>query len=177
MKQSAAAGGDAQAILQARARVLARRQEPPAERAAFHLLEFRLARERYALEMRHVTGVVPLGDLAPVPCTPPFVAGVVNVRGRITTVIDMQKLHALPARGLTDLHHIVLVRVAEQELGLLADAIVGVRTAGELQPPLPTPAGLPAAHLKGITADRIVVLDLERMLADPRINVQEEVDP
>ena len=101
---------DAREILRARARALARPRERAAvAEASLELLEFRLAQESYALETRHVREVYPLRDLTPLPCTPPFVLGIVNVRGRITPVIDIKKFFDLPDKGLTDLHRIILV--------------------------------------------------------------------
>ncbi len=166
-------------ILRARARALSRPPErAAAAEASLELLEFRLAQECYALETRHVHEVYPLKDLTPLPCTPPFVPGIVNVRGRITPVIDIKKFFDLPDKGLTDLHRIILVRGNDLEFGLLADQIVGVRTipVDSLQPSLPTLTGIRADYLKGVTADRLVVLDLERILADPKIIVHEEVE-
>ena len=174
-----APSADARELLRARAQTLAR----PPERAAvmeasLELLEFRLGHEWYALETRHVRGVHPLRDLTPLPCTPPFVLGIVNVRGRITPVLDIKKLIDLPDKGLTDLHRIILVGDSDLELGLLADVIVGMRTIAldSLQPSLPTLTGIRDEYLKGVTAERLVVLDLDRILADPKIIVHEEVE-
>ena len=165
-------------ILRTRARALARRP-PPASAAGglLELLEFRLASERYAVESRLVQEVHPLRDLTPLPCTPPFVLGIVNVRGRILPVLDIKKFFDLPERGLTDLHRIILVHGNGLELGLLADVIVGVRSvaADSLQPSLPTLTGLRADFLKGVSDDHLVVLDLDRILLDPKIIVHDEV--
>jgi len=169
----------ARQILRARAQALARPPEQaPAAETLLEVLEFRLAQERYAVETRHVHEVVPLKDLTPLPCTPPFVLGIVNVRGRITPVIDIKKFFDLPDQGLTDLHRIIRVRGNDLELGLLAEVIVGVRTipVDSLQPSLPTLTGIRADYLKGVTAERLVVLDLDRVLADPKIIVHEEVE-
>ncbi len=169
---------DPQAILRARARALARPQESATVTAAsLELLEFRLAQESYALETRHVREVYPLNDLTPLPCTPAFVRGLVNVRGRITPVIDIKKFFNLPDQGLTDLHRIIVVHGNGLEIGLLADEIEGVRSVpiGALQASLPTLTGIRADYLKGVTADRRVVLDLDRLLAAPKIIVHEEV--
>lgn len=165
-------------ILRARARALARPREQVAVAAAsLELLEFRLAQESYALETRYVREVVALRDLTPLPCTPPFVLGMVNVRGRILPVLDIKKFFDLPEQGLADLHHIILVRGNDLEFGLLADVIIGVRTVPTvaLQPSVPTLTGIRGAYLKGVTAERLVVLDLERILTDPAIIVHEEV--
>jgi purine-binding chemotaxis protein CheW len=173
------ADAEADRILRARARALARApSSAPAPSSMLELLEFRLASERYALETRHVQDVHPLRDLTPLPCTPPFVLGIVNLRGRILPVLDIKKFFDLPEQGLTDLHRIILVRGNDLELGLLADVIVGVRSiaADSLQASPPTFTGIRADYLKGIGAERLVVLDLDRILADPKIIVHEEVD-
>jgi purine-binding chemotaxis protein CheW len=166
-------------ILRARAQALAR---PPERLAApgtvFELLEFGLAQERYALENKWVREVSTFKELTPLPCCPPFVLGIVNVRGRILPVLDIKKFFGLPEKGLTDLHRIILVGGNDLELGLLADTIVGVRSvaAADLQPALPTLTGVRSDYLKGVTAGRLVVLDLARILADPKIIVHEEVE-
>lgn len=172
------AAADAADILRARARSLA--QPPPRAPASatVDVLEFRLAHERYAVETRFVREVYPLQELTPLPCAPPFVRGIVNVRGRILPVLDLKMFFDLPAEGLTDLHRIILLEGNDLELGLLADATVGVRTipTDALQPSLPTLTGIRSEYLKGVTAERLVVLDAARILADPRIIVHEEVD-
>jgi purine-binding chemotaxis protein CheW len=170
---------EAERILRARARALAiPRRQSTLTGAMLEVLEFRLASERYALETRHVQDVHPLRDLTPLPCTPTFVLGIVNVRGRILPVLDLKKFFDLPERGLTDLHRIILVQGNDLEFGLLADVIVGVRSvaADSLQPSLPTLTGIRAEYLKGIGEDRLVVLDVERILADPKIIVHQEVE-
>jgi purine-binding chemotaxis protein CheW len=166
-------------ILRARAQALARPPSPePAPSTMLELLEFRLASERYALETRHVQDVHPLRDLTPLPCTPPFVLGIVNLRGRILPVLDLKKFFDLPEQGLTDLHRIILVRGNDLEFGLLADVIVGVRSVptDSLQSSPPSFTGIRADYLKGIGEERLVVLDLDRILSDPKIIVHEEVD-
>jgi purine-binding chemotaxis protein CheW len=170
---------EAERILRARAKTLAipTRQAMPAG-AMLELLEFKLAAERYALETRHVQDVQPLRDLTPLPGTPAFVLGIVNVRGRILPVLDLKKFFDLPERGLTDLHRIILLRGNDLEFGLLADVIVGVRSmpTDSLQPSLPTLTGIRAEYLKGIGEDRLVVLEVEHILADPKIIVHQEVE-
>ncbi len=172
-------GAEAERILRARALALAQpaSSAPPSD-TMLELLEFRLASERYAIETRHVQDVHPLRDLTPLPCTPPFVLGIVNVRGRILPVLDLKKFFDLPEPGLTDLHRIILVRGNDLEFGVLADVIVGVRSvaAASLQSSLPTLEGIRAVYLKGIGEERLVVLDVDAILADPKLIVDEEVD-
>lgn len=166
-------------MLRSRARALAQEATSSATTvAALEVIEFGLAHERYAIEAAYVREVQPLEDLTPLPGTPPFVAGIVNVRGRILPVIDIKKFFDLPDAGITDVHKILLVHTDEMELGILADTVVGVKSIpmDTMQSSLPTLTGLREEYLKGVTAERLVILDAARILADRRIIVHEEVE-
>jgi purine-binding chemotaxis protein CheW len=162
--------------LKARAEALAR--EPAKAEAAdtVEAVVFRLAHETYAVEARYVREVSRLENLTPLPCTPAFVLGVVNLRGQIVSVIDMRKFFALPEKGLSDLNRVIVLRSEEMAFGLLADAIVGVgRIArADIQPSLPTLTGIREKYLQGVTREGVVVLDAARLLADERIVVREQ---
>ena len=143
--------------MKARAQELAR--EPKAGMSASETLEaveFDLASERYAFPLAQVREVSLLRELTPVPCTPAFVLGIINVRGEIRTVIDLKKFFDLPDARITELNKIILIQNGEMQLGILADAIRGVRRIplGEMQPALPTLTNIRADYLLGITSDR-----------------------
>lgn len=165
-------------VLRERALALARVADAAADpNDLIELLEFRLAAERYAVEARYVVEVHALRELTPLPGTPAFVRGIVNLRGRILPVFDLKKFFGLPEQGLTDLHRIIVVRGHDLELGLLADVVATVRTLprSALQPSLPTLSDIAAEYLMGVSEERIVVLDLARILTDPKIVVNDEV--
>lgn len=164
------------AILEARAQALA--AEPPAAPGTgFSALEFMLASEHYALESRWVREVYPLREFTALPGTPPFVLGIVHLRGRIVSALDLKKFFELPNRGLSDLNKIIVLGNGRMEFGILADAILGTRRIldADLQAPLPTLTGIRAGYLLGITRQREVVLDGRKLLGDPGIVVATEV--
>jgi purine-binding chemotaxis protein CheW len=170
---------DTAAILRGRARALARvADDGVPDGQSLEILEFALANERYAVETRFVDEVQHLHALTTLPGTPPFVRGVVNLRGRILPVYDLKKFFALPEAGLTDLHRIVVVRRADFVLGLLADQVIGVRTLSRttLAPSLATLTGIGAEFLLGVSEQRLVVLDLERILAEEKLVIDDDVD-
>jgi len=165
-------------ILKARAQALAREPAPrEAAGESIEILEFRLAYETYGIESSFVREVCPLTDFTPVPCAPPFVLGIVNVRGEILSVIDIKKFFDLPEKGLTDLNKVIILYDDKMEVSILADVILGVRLVpkGEIQPSLPTLTGIREEYLKGVTADRMVILDAGKLLADRKIVVHEQV--
>ena len=96
-----------QALLQQRARALAKPADQPVHGAdalgadALEVLEFALAQERYAVETRHVREVLALRQLTPLPCTPSFVLGIVNVRGHMVPVLDLKEFLGLPQGGIS----------------------------------------------------------------------------
>ena len=177
-KGLAPTGEEKTKILRARARSLA--LEPlkkDAVETSLEVVEFLLAHERYAIETVCVREVYPLKELTPLPCTPSFVLGVANVRGEILSIIDIKKFFELPEKGITDLNKIIIVHNGEIELGILADVMLGVRSipSKRIQPSLPTLTGIREEYLKGVTDERVVILDAEKILSDKNIVVHEEV--
>lgn len=168
---------DEKKILKERARVLA--QEPEERKAGetVEFLEFSLAHERYGLETVFIREVYPLKEYTPLPCTPPFVFGLINVRGQILSIIDIRKFFELPEKGLSDLNQVIILHNAHMEFGILADEIIGVRVLSEdqLDPDLPTLTDIREKYLKGITSERIIILDATKLLNDPNMIVHEEV--
>lgn len=165
-------------ILRSRAAALAK--EPPAAPLAdadLEVVQFLLAEETYAIESRCVREVCLLEDLTPLPCTPAFVLGIANVRGEILSVIDIKKFFELPEKGLTDLNKILILEARGMRFGVLADAVAGVRhiPVAAIRPSLPTLTGIREEFLRGVTAERTVILDAERLLSAQSIVVREEV--
>lgn len=141
------------------------------------VLEFRLAHERYAVETRWVREVHALRSITPLPGTPGFVAGMVHLRGRVLAVIDLRRFFGLPRVGLTDLHRIVRLGAGagQVELGVLADLDLDLVSLDrrQLQPPAAAPAGIDARFVRGVAPCGTVVLDAARILADPRLAIND----
>ena len=165
-------------ILNARAKTLAREaKEKGAVEESIKVLEFQLSDEKYAIETGYIREVLPLKELTPLPCTPPFVLGIINVRGKILSVIDIKRFFELPEKGFTQLNRVIFLHSEGMEFGILADEILGVQDIllGDLQPSLPTLTGIREEYLKGITREHVVLLDADKLLSDKNIVVHEEV--
>jgi purine-binding chemotaxis protein CheW len=165
--------------LKVRARALA--LEPEQADAAWEfidIIEFRLASEIYGIESAFVREVYPLKDFTPLPGTPAFVLGIVNVRGQILSIIDLKKFFNLPDKGLGQLNKVIIIRDDRMEFGILADAILGTYSIPleAIQPPLPTVTGIGAEYLKGVTGECVIILEAERILCDEKIVVHEEME-
>jgi purine-binding chemotaxis protein CheW len=166
-----------QKILKSRAKLLAHEIKAEEKQSqSLEAVEFILAHEHYAIESKYLSEVHPLRAPTSLPGTPPFVLGLVNVRGQILPVIDLKILFELPATGPRDSQKVMIVRSGEIELGILADAVFGARAIAleDLQDSLPTLTGMRAEYVRGIVEDSLVILDVERILSDPRLIVNDE---
>lgn len=172
-------GEEKTAILKARAGILSRTtEEEKTDAECIEVVAFALAYEEYALELLCVREVCPMRELVPVPGAPPFVLGVINVRGQILSVIDIKKFFELPERGLTDLNKVIIIHDDKMEFGVLADAVIGVRSirTRDIQPSIPGFTGVHARCLKGVTAERMIILDAANLLSDKDILRREGMD-
>jgi purine-binding chemotaxis protein CheW len=140
------------------------------------IIKFRLASEEFAFDIAHVREVYLLREITPLPCTPAFVRGIANVRGRIISIIDYRAFLALPGSDMPRQKKVVILEDEGGELGFLVDEIEGVERIAltDLQPALPTMNGIQDKYLKGI-AGTVAVLDGKKVLSESDLVVHEEV--
>jgi len=165
-------------ILRARARTLARRVvTDDASHHTVDALYFTLAGETYALPVEFLEDVFILRDITPVPCTPPFVMGIVAIRGQIFSIINLKTLFEMPEHAETPLRTVLLISNNAMTFGMAVDSVLGVRSLAvdTLQPPPATLSGFKADYVQGVTDETVIVLDGYRMLTDARLVVQETV--
>ncbi len=63
------------------------------------VLEFELGDETYCVSIDYVTEIVDVGDLTKVPNSPPHVRGVMDLRGRTTSIIDPKVVFGIDGDG------------------------------------------------------------------------------
>lgn len=94
------------------------------------VLEFGLGAETYCLDIGFVDEIVDAGDLTAIPNSPAHVEGVMDLRGRTTTIVDPRSIFDIEGAGGGD--RIVVFdseAVGEQgTLGWIVDAVYQVRT-------------------------------------------------
>ena len=162
-------------------RAIALAQEPEQKRAAsstIGVIAFTLAAETYAVESAFVREVYPLRDFTALPGVPPYIFGIINVRGQIIPVVDLKKFFNLPEKGLGDLNRVIILYDNQMEFGILADVVNGTQVI-EPEDILTVPAtvtGIGEEYLKGVTKDRLIVLNAERLLSDKSIVANEEAN-
>ena len=159
-------------ILRTRAQKLARQlSDKHRQSDTISVVEFRIAREIYALGLHRIRIIHPLRDLTFIPGTPDFIRGVINLRGEIISVVDLKVFFDLPDQGLTSLSQVIILTSEKMEFGILADEILGIVeiSNNDIQTSLPTLTGVRADYLRGVTGNGVVVLDDEKLLGDEKM--------
>jgi purine-binding chemotaxis protein CheW len=170
------AGAATRRILEERARALAGAlvAEEPADNV--ELVVLTVGSERYGVDADRVREIRSLAELTPVPGTPPFWAGIVNVRGTLYPVLDLRRYLDLPgAEGGDQARKVALVSAAGLAVGLMVEDASGVRPVAPdaVGPPLGGASEAVSATVRGVTDDLLAILDVEALLADPRLGVNE----
>lgn len=115
------------AIVHARAGALRQR--------AGKYLTFKLAAEEYGLEILKVREIIGLMSITAVPRTPQYVRGVINLRGKVISVLDLRQKFGMEGAADTDESCIIVVDVASNGdlvlMGLLVDAVSEVLDIGD----------------------------------------------
>jgi purine-binding chemotaxis protein CheW len=124
-----------------------------------------------AMAAAHVVGVERVGDITPVPHTLPWVLGVANLRGAITSVVDLRLFLGLPFETITSRSRVVVASAKEMIVGFLVDGVTEFRAlppeaqthdhVRQLTPPWLTPY----VETLAIVGDRrILLIDVEKLL-------------
>lgn len=132
-------------------------------------LTFRLGDEEYGVAIRHVTEIIAIQRITEVPDMPPFVKGVINLRGYVIPVIDMRLRFQLPANAYNERTCVVVVHLNEIMVGLVVDTVEDVLNIPEEQVSLPSEMlrGVSSPYIQGmgkVGETVIILLDVEKLL-------------
>lgn len=89
-------------------------------------VSFMLAAERYALSAAKINEVLRHTDITPVPGSPDFILGIINLRGNVVTVVDARTMFGLESRPPTQQSRIVVVEIEDFIVGVLVDQVAAV---------------------------------------------------
>ncbi len=95
------------------------------------IVAFKLKREEYGMSILNVEEIKRLTDITRVPFTPPFIKGVMNLRGSVLPVIDLKNRIGLPDAEYTDATRIIVVKLDDITVGMIVDAVTEVLTIKE----------------------------------------------
>jgi purine-binding chemotaxis protein CheW len=130
-------------------------------------LTFCLGQEEYGLPILVVREIIGLIDVTPLPQTPEYVKGVINLRGKIIPVIELRSKFGLPTVKYTQETCILVVEVAGEgggafQLGIIVDTVREVLdiSRGSIEPPPVFGSSIPLSAIMGMgkVKDKVVIL-------------------
>jgi purine-binding chemotaxis protein CheW len=132
-------------------------------------LTFSLGQEEYGVEILKVQEIKGYSAITPIPNTPVYLKGVMNLRGNIIPVVDLRSKLAMAEAPYNQFTVIVVVTVGSKTIGLVVDAVSDVLSIPktDIQETPDFGAQVDAGFISGMAkaGDRLVVLlDIERVL-------------
>ena len=145
----------------------------PVERREQYLA-FTLGGETFAMDIRSIREVIQFGGITEVPLMPPFIRGVINLRGSVVPVIDLFVRFGRPACAVAHRTCIVILELTQgentAELGVMVDNVSEVLSIGtsEVEPAPSFGSDIRAEFIAGVAkvGERFVLLlDVNRVLS------------
>ena len=149
----------------------AENREETIEKIDFKMVTFSLGGKDYGIDIMKVKEIAKFGSFTYVPNTPPFVAGVYNLRGDIISIIDLRLMFNLPVpdddKAVEDG---LILRLDSNQIGVIVDQIdkvVGISSAS-IQPPHPIFGDINIKYISGVVENEgrlYIILDVERVFS------------
>lgn len=164
-------------ILVERAQALAAQKTDVDSGLGEEILVFRLGEGRYSVPAHFIREVQPMNTYTPLPSTPSFIVGLVNVRGRLLTALDIRPLIDVAQTVPQEQSFLLILSAHGTEICLLADGVVEVRYGdADLAPAISTTTGRGVTWIRGIDRDLNVWIDPPLLLSDQRLIVNFEAE-
>ena len=141
------------------------------------LVTFTLAGKEYAVDITQVHEVTKIKEITPIPSAPDFVEGVINLRGRVVSLISMRKKLGLPEQELTRSNRIIITLVNNHFIGIIVDGAIDVTSLAPADISPPDEVLKKAEYLTGVgkVGKRLIlVVDIGNLLTDKeKINIED----
>jgi purine-binding chemotaxis protein CheW len=135
------------------------------------LVSFKLGKETFAVNVEQVREIGKVEQITKVPKMPKFIEGVMNLRGQITTIIDLRsRFGILGDDGRTAQSRVIVAEIGDVQVGIIVDSVQDVIRVPEksLSPPPKTfSSNVDARFLTGICKlpnNLIMLIDLTTLL-------------
>ncbi len=144
-----------------------------------HIVGFKVGRETYGVPITSLHEIVRVPEITAVPDAPDYLEGVINLRGKIVSVMDLRKRFGEKQATLRKQNRILVVEHAGRLAGLIVDSASEVlkipADAVEAPPAVFQEGGLNCVTGLGKVAGRLVVLlDMSKLLAPGNLQVNNE---
>jgi purine-binding chemotaxis protein CheW len=152
---------------------------------SFQVVEFLLGQDHFAINLFDVKEVVEYSRITRLPNSPSYIKGIIDLRGEITTIIDLKQQLAITAKSSTSEEESRIIvlddRLTNSKIGIMVDEVLTVSTYTGAQVDETATAGDEGTHILGIikkkTKDKekemiqlIIWIDVKSLLSDMERN-------
>ncbi|WP_303783142.1 chemotaxis protein CheW [Azovibrio restrictus] len=147
-------------------------------------LTFLLGGEMFAVGILNVKEIIEYGTVTPIPMMPPFIRGVINLRGAVVPVIDLSSRFGNNPSQVSRRTCIVIIEVSEgeerQDIGIVVDAVSEVLEIprGEIEPPPAFGAKIRADFITGmgkVGGRFVIILNVSQVLSVDEISLLSQI--
>ena len=137
-------------------------------------LTFLLGGEMFAVGILNIKEIIEYGSVTEIPMVPPFIRGVINLRGAVVPVIDLASRFGGKRSEISRRTCIVIIEVVDQDfrsdIGILVDAVSEVLEipASEIEPPPSFGAKIRADFIFGmgkVSGKFVIILNIDKVLS------------
>lgn len=145
-------------------------------------LTFVLATEEYAVDILRVQEIKGWSKVTPIPNTPSYIRGVINLRGTIVPIVDLRLRFGLECLEYGQMTVVVVVKVMsgsrERIMGIVVDAVSDVYDVpeSEIKPPPDFGSVISMEFIKGLATvneKMVIILDIDRLLNSGELAIME----
>lgn len=148
---------------------------------SLHLVTFELSGEEFGVDIMQVSEVIPVPRITRIPQAPECVKGLINLRGKILVVIDLNKRLGFQPKDTDSLSRILIVEVKDTVTGMLVNSVKEVMhlPLSSIEPPPEIiKSKINSEYLTGVgkVGDRLLILlNLAKVLGEEEIEELNEL--
>lgn len=125
--------------------------------------------EKYAIRIHDIEEIIRMQDITKIPNVQAHIKGVINLRGRIIPIVSLRHRFGLSEEEYTKDTRIVVVKYADEMIGIVVDSVSQVTTFSDIQPPPETFGDVRGSFFSGIghveeEEELVSILNLDKVL-------------
>jgi len=139
------------------------------------VVRFMVGKESFGVDIGRIQEIVTIPEITRVPDTPDFLEGIINLRGKIVSVIDLRKRLKVNGAGRHKKNRILVTEIEGRVVGLVVDEVSEVLRLNpdNIEPPPEMVNSVGAEYITGVgkLEDKIIMLlDVAKILKTSEIN-------
>lgn len=155
-------------------------QQTEDEQTVSEYLTFTLGSEEYAIDILKVQEIRGYEKPTLIANAPPFIKGVINLRGIIVPIVDLRIKFGLGDADYTPFTVVIILNLGARVVGIVVDSVSDVMmlTTAQIRPAPDFSATFDTKYIVGLAAleDRMaIVIDIEKLMTSADMELLETV--